>query len=184
VPRRSQPAVIPEFVDETAPLAIPAPRKEHEHRVDPYRSLPGAMPGPDQPKRRPGRPRKDDVEAIARREQQTKLARYDRYIDAVIALSGDQVTALATVFGIEVGEADQRFEELLADVQNGIPSSTVSEMLQRRDLSKAARLTILRKHAYSNNPAASLKALDMLKDIDGAGPDVGSYESFVRRATE
>ena len=48
--RNPQP-VAPELLEviEAAPLAIPGPHKEHEHRIDPYKSLPGAMPAQRRP---------------------------------------------------------------------------------------------------------------------------------------
>ena len=168
---------------EPAPLAIPVPHKDHEHRIDPYKTLPGAMPDPTPTKRGRGRPRKDDIAAAKRAEDRRRQERYSRYLDALIASQGDTDCALAVVYGLNsVQEAVDRHDELLADVQAGIPSSSINDMLKGRDLDKAARVSILRKHAYSSNPAASLKALDMIQDLDGSGPSESSYEQFVRLA--
>jgi len=185
LPRQKNPQPIhAEFVDEPAPLAIPVPHKEHEHRIDPYRTLPGAMPDAIVPtgKRKRGRPRKDDAEAMVRAEAKRKLQKYDRYLDALIALQGDTDAALAVVNGISPQEAMDRHDELLIDVQAGVPASSMVEMMKRRDLDKAARITLIRKWAYSANPAASLKALDMLSDLEEGTADTGSYEQYVKLA--
>jgi hypothetical protein len=187
VPRLKNPATINgELLDlqEAAPLAIPVPHREHEHRVDPYKTLPGAMPDPipHPAKRKRGRPRKDDVDAMRRAEERRRCERYDRYLDALISLQGDTDAALAVVYGIRVQEVEARHDELLGDVQAGVPASSISEMLKKRDLDKASRVTILRKWAFCNNPAASLKALDMLADLDEGSPQTGSYEQYCRLA--
>ena len=173
-------------LQEAAPLAIPVPHKEHEHRIDPYKTLPGAMPDP-QPhaKRKRGRPRKDDVDAMRRADDRhAEIERYHRQLPrrAHLLLQGDTDGALAVVYGITVQEAVERHDELLPDVQAGVPTASINEMLKRRDLDKAARVTILRKWAFCNNPAASLKALDMLSELDSGGPSESSYEQFCRLA--
>jgi hypothetical protein len=187
MPRQKNPVVVrAEFIDEPAPLAIPIPHKEHEHRIDPYRTLPGAIPDAIVPtgKRKRGRPRKDDAEAMVRAEAKRKLQRYDRYLDALIAMQGDTDAALAVVYGISPMEAQDRHDDLLVDVQAGVPASSMSEMMKRRDLDKAARVTILRKWVFSANPAASLKALDMLGDLEEGQADAGSYEMYVKLALQ
>jgi hypothetical protein len=169
-----------------APLAIPSPRREHEYHIDPYKALPGAIPQQDEPKKRKrGRPRKDDALAEATRESRDRLERYERYLDALQAAGGDIDLALSIVYRLpNVQEAATRRAELLADVQSGIPGSSTSEILQRQDMSIIARATVIRKWMYSANPAASLKAVDMANELDGKGPDVGSYEVFVRRVLD
>ena len=119
---------------------------------------------------------------MRRADERQKIERYDRYLDALISMQGDTDAALAVVYGVSVQEAVDRHDELLPDVQAGVPASNINEMLKRRDLDKAARVTILRKWAFCNNPAASLKALDMLADLDEGSPQVGSYEQYVRLA--
>lgn len=183
MPRRVNPEDTLEHVQHL-PVPVPATHKERQHRVDAYRPFDGGVPVVQEhvPKRR-GRRRKDELASIEQAEAKRRSERYDRFLDALIALGGDTDSALAIVYGISVQEATERHDELHADVLAGVPTSSISEMLERRDLSQAARLTLLRRHAFSPNPAASLKALDMLAELDsGRGQDAGTYEQYVRLA--
>ena len=72
--------------------------------------------------------------------------------------------------------------DLLAEVRRGMGVSPLGDLLERRGLGLAARVNILGKHAYSDNPAASLKAIDMIGDMAGQTANEGSFESFLRLA--
>lgn len=185
MPRQKPQPIVGEL--EEAPLAIPAalPRgREHEHRVDPYRTLAGAMPPPDAP---PTKPRKGarahDENAAYLADQRQRTERYDRYLDSLSTFQGDVDAALAIVYQIDVQQAQERHGELLADVQQGIGSSSLGEIIGRRDLSHNALVTLLRKWAYCGNPAASLKAIDMLRDMGDGAPSEGSFEKYARLAS-
>jgi hypothetical protein len=182
VPRQKQPTpVVGELVEE-APLAIPAApqHREHEHRVDPYKSLPGAMPDASSPPKRKARAHDEGANYLA--EQREKVERYDHYLDNLSTYHGDIDQALAVVYGVGVDQAGDRRAELLADVQSGIGSSSLGEIITRRDLSHTALVTLLRKWAYCGNPAASLKAIDMLRDMGEGAPSEGSFEKYARLA--
>lgn len=164
--------VLPQLDDHNA-LTIPAPRHEREHRLDPWAPLPGAVEQPHYPTsaRAPAVP--DD--AAVRR------SRYDRYLDSLVATHGDAVAALAAVYDLTEKEVGLRYTELLADVRAEAGTSRMADLLESQDLSKAARLRVLRNHVFSGAPAASLKALDMLAEMEGTGHDVeASYEQYVR----
>jgi len=177
---------------EQPPLMLPPahPRHRHEHDKDPYESPPGAVPGKAsnvttihaEPKRRMS---KEDLAArtAARTELRARATRYNDYLDVLAETGGNQITALASVYGVTEEEAKANRMELQADVRSGIGSTELAEVLERNDLSVAARTNLLRKHAYSNNPAASLKAIDMINETEGAGNNFGgSFEQYLRMA--
>lgn len=181
MPRQKQPTpVVGELVEEQ-PLAIPAARREHEHRVDPYKTLAGAMPNPDAPSK-PKKARAHDENAAILAEQRDRTFRYDAYLDNLGTFHGDIDQALAIVYQVSIEQASERRAELLADVQLGIGSSSLGEIISRRDLNHSALITLLRKWAYCGNPAASLKAIDMLRDMGEGAPSEGSFEKYARLA--
>lgn len=168
--------------DQLLPMPVPAgTHREHEHRIDPYKSLPGAMP--EQAAAPKGKNRKEELAAQERERGRARLTRYDRFLDNLADYHGDEVQALATVYQITPEEAHQRRDELLLDVQSGVPTSSISEDLKRRNIHRAAQVRILQKWMFSNNPGASLKALDMAREMEGSGPDIGSFEQYARIAT-
>lgn len=182
MPRQKQPApLIPDFVEE-APLAIPsAPaHREHERHIDPYKTLPGAVPEQQAAPKRKARQHDENANYLA--DQRGRLERYDRYLDNLVDFHGDIDKALSIVYQVGVDEATERHDELLTDVQTGIGSSSISEIIKRRDVSRGALLSLLRKWAYCGNPAASLKAIDMLRDLGDDGPSESSFEQYARLA--
>jgi len=168
-----------------AVLALPAPRVSHRHAhaEDPYESPPGAVVvvSSSVPKR-PQTPLDATRRTVARKDQQMRGNRYERYLLLMQEYEGDQVKALAEVYGLEPGEVRLRLRELHADVKSGIGSSSLSSILEAQDLSMTARASLLRKHAYSENPAASLKAIQMVGEFEGARSDTGSFEEYLRLA--
>lgn len=169
------------------PLMLPPPRVTkhgHGHDVDPYQSLPGAVAvhttiEPIKRKMTAG-----DIEArkTAQLEVKARGERYARYLDALAEHGGDQEQALAEVYGLSVEQVRPRRLELQMDVRSGLGATSLSDVLEQNDLALVARANLLRKHAYSANPAASLKALDMIGELEGERADVGSFESYLRLA--
>lgn len=160
-----------------APLALPASRP-HRHaeegKVDAYAALAGAVADPHRTPRRGRR-------AASSTDAEVAAARYDAYIDTLVSVDGDTDAALAIVFGIELADAKTRRVELLTLIRAGAATTSTAALLERNDLTLAARIGIYRKHAYSPFAAASLKALDAIENLDGSGPDEGSdYDSYVR----
>jgi hypothetical protein len=109
-----------------------------------------------------------------------RAERHTRYLDALVEFAGDQEQALADVYGLTVEQVRPQRLELLADVRTGIGSTDLGEILERNALDLTARVNLLRRHAYSNTPAASLKALDMIADLDDDRSDHGSFEAYLR----
>jgi hypothetical protein len=116
----------------------------------------------------------------ARVEQKMLGERYNRYLDAMAEFKGDQEQALADVFGLSPEEVRPQRLVLQNEVCRGIGSSDVGDVLVRNDLALAARASILRRWAYSDNAAASLKAADLAGELEGERASQGSFESFLR----
>ena len=155
-------------------LPVPSPVRHHERDVDAYAQPPGAYDVPVKKKR--GRPSKTDPRTIARKEKELRSQRYDIYCEALIDTQGNKIMALVAAYGLPESEVRERYTELLADVRAGVGSSSLAEILERNDLDVAARIRLIRRQAYSTNPAASLKAVDMLAELDSEKSDKTSYE--------
>jgi hypothetical protein len=182
MPRQRKPDKV-EISDEqilNLPVPVVPSHREHEHRVDPWQSLPGAMPDPNPSK--PKKQRKDEVEQQIRERGKMRLKRYDRFLDDLAACAGNEVHALAMTYSVSQEEARERYNELMEDVQAGVATSSISDDLHRYHAGKAARARVISRWLYSNNPAASLKAADMANELDSGGPDLGSFEQYARNA--
>jgi hypothetical protein len=169
-------------------LAPPKPRKGG-HEVDAYETLPGAMPTrakvretTEKPLERPLTKEELALRKEAQLEATMRAERYTRYLDALVEFGGDQEQALADVFGMPIDEVRPQRLVLQKEVRTGLAHTTLADELERQDLTQAARMTLLRRHAYSANPAASLKAIDMINDLEGDRADTGTFESFLRLA--
>lgn len=191
MPRRRANADPP--MDESTMLALPPPRvvthaHKHEHERDPYESPPGAVPArvtnarttQQAPlKRRMTREDLSKREA-AREDMRVRSNRYLRYLDLLRANGGDKISALAAIYSVSLEQAHERQYELHLDVRTGMGGTDLAGVLEANDLALTDRVALLRSHAYSDNPAASLKALDMAQDLEGSGGGQGSFESFLR----
>lgn len=164
------------------PLMLPAPRPSRHTPEDPYESLPGAVPTSvtTEPIKREMTGTDIKLRKQAQLDAKVRGARYDRYLDAMTEHDGDQEKALADVYNLPVEQVRLQRAELHADVRLGMASSSLGEALEQNDLALAARVTLLRKHAYSPHPGASLKAIDMANAMEGGTSDLGSFESFLR----
>lgn len=162
-------------------------REAREKHIDPYLALEGGSKPTDEPhkpKRKRGGNKKTAIQkelAAAQQGVRQRENRYDMYLDAMVGTGGNRVAALAVVFKISEQEAVDRYNELLAEVQRGIPTSSVTEVLERNDVTTHARVKVLRRHLYGPIPAASLKAAEMLADLDDRPAHSGTrYEHYIR----
>lgn len=185
MPRR-KPQGDDQLLNPIPPLMLQAPRphKRGDHDIDPYESPPGAVPVTLSavPLKRAMTQEDIATRKMARLEAKALATRYEHYLDLMLQSGGDRAQALADVFDLPIEEVRVRLLELHAEVRRGLGSTTLAETLEKSDLSLAARVSLLRKHAYSDIPAASLKALDMVQDLEGNRSDNGSFESFLRVA--
>jgi hypothetical protein len=159
---------------------------EHERKIDPYLALEGGVAvqeaAPAKPKkaRKPIKQQITDDLAAAQTHAKERGRRYDLYLDALLEFAGDRVSALAAVFKLDADEVIARYDELIEEVQIGVPHSSVSEMLERMDVSQATRVKVLRKWMLSNNPAAALKSVEMIGEIDDKPRSGNLYERYIR----
>jgi len=173
------------LLDNGPVLALPPgrPISRNERPHDAYESAPGAVHQTSQPLARPIT-KAEALERDERREEQTvRATRYLRFLDALHDCEGDESKALAIVYDRTPEAVALNFNELLDDVRAGIGTTSIAKTLQHNDLSQAARIRILRKHAYSLNAAASLKSVQLVGELEGGrGDQTGSFETFLRLA--
>lgn len=142
------------------------------HYVEAYAPMPGGVKLVQEqkpPRKKPG-------------ELQAAKSVYKDYVQALLHYQGNEVFAIADVLNISREEAEERKHELHARLCEPVSSNrSLVTVLNEMDLSKEARLAILRHHAYSSIPAASLKAIDAINAMDhGRTQDVTSYEAYLR----
>ena len=171
------------------PTRIP-PHRAHERAVDPYETPAGAVPGKVSNARTTGRKpleRKLNAEEqhqqlALQEETRVKRERYEQWLDALIEHGGDRVEALVQMTSLSAAEVRTRMSELVAYMHEGRGASEITEILEQNDLDVVARARVLRKWLYSDNAAASLNSIKLLQENDGAGGEVGSFESYMRMA--
>jgi hypothetical protein len=153
---------------------------ESETYYDPLQPLVG--PVADVTPGKKGRKRKP-LTLTAQQESETKArkTRYDRFIDALVKNQGDEVVALASVYGVETSEIEARRSAYRADVSLGLSTSSISDLMEKHNIGKATRVGMLAKHVFSADDKVSLVALKMAQDIDGDKHNQGtSYETYLR----
>lgn len=185
MPRR-KPVSDDQLVEPVLPLPTPRVVHRREHEVNPYESPPGAVALISE-KVAPLKRRMTAAERRQRAElqadQQMRATRYARYVKLRMDYQGDEEKALAEIFPDLTPEAIHAgLERLLEDVRTGLVAHTVAKELERNDLGLAAQMQVLARHVYSDNPAASLKGLDMVREISGVQSNLGSWEEYARMA--
>lgn len=178
---------------------LQAPRISHEgphkeRHVNPYEVPAGAVPQTVtgkvtgvRPSRRSAIQRSLTPAELAQQKEiralsKARSARYNHYLDLLIQHEGNRAKALSEIFGIEESEATVRMMELQDEVHLGRGGSEVGEIMERNDLTMAARMNILRRWAYADNAAASINAIKLLQEAEGGGANEGSFEAFLRIA--
>lgn len=169
-------------------LMLPPAKSTHRHARDhdAYEVPPGAVPTQVIATEPLGRKltaeeRKD--QHLVQQEHQRLEARYERYLDLLGAAGGNRAAALAEIFGLPIDEVYPQMPALLAAVREGLRTGALGDALEQNALGVNERVRILRHHAYNlENPAASLKAVDMAHEMQGQTSDGGSFEHFIRAA--
>lgn len=184
MPRRSTKNDNPDLSNDVPLMMLPPARISHkrDHQEDPYESPPGAVPHVLQsvPLKRKLTDAEKTAQIETRKEHKFLATRHARYLDLMIEHKGDRELALADIFEISPADARVQLLDLLAEVRRGLAVSPLGELLERGGLDLAGRVNILTKHAYSDNPAASLKAIDLASEMAGTTANEGSFESFLR----
>jgi hypothetical protein len=161
-------------VDDNSDVGYGGRHGHHQELIDPLVPLPGGQPIKYVKEQRP--PRRKPGEASAGKQI------YRDYLRALSRHGGDEVAAISEVLVMPIAEVEERrlelHEQILEEAGTG---RSLQIMLKENDLNKEARVRILRGHVYSENPAASLKALQLVDEIDQTRvADSNSYESYLR----
>lgn len=142
-----------------------------QHLIDPLAPMPGGVI----------KLVKDQRTKVPRSEKAASQQVYRDYLANLVRYAGDGPQALSTTLGISLARAQSEFAELHNNLLKNVTPRSISEVLKEIDLHKEARLAILKQHAYGSVPAASLKAIDMLNDMDSVrSQDDTSYEAYIR----
>jgi hypothetical protein len=172
---------IPEITNSVA-LMYPDGGPREDHYFDPYQPMAsGAVDvTPATPKKKKSKaPVAIDESHIA--ETRVRRARYDRFIDELIAAGGDKLAALSKTYGVPSHELAPKINDYLADVMLGMSTSSVADMLEVAGIGKQARIAKLRAHIFDPDPKVSLVAIRMAMDLDGDKHATGTtYEQYLR----
>ena len=165
-------------------LMLPPARTAHKHERehDLYETPPGAVPHvvSSEPIKRKLTPNEKEQQKLLKREHKALAARHERYLYSLAENNGNRELALAEVFNLSVEEVRPQIVDLLAEVRRGLGVSPLGELLEENGLDLRARIALLRQHAYSEIPAASLKAIDLVQELQGQTSDSGSFENYLR----
>lgn len=166
-----------------ATISIVPGRKSKPTRgklLDPQAPLPGAL------KRVGPLAEKEDTKQqklVIKADQKILRAKFDQYCRELTKSYGDPVPALAIVFDISEDEARERQVELHDEITRAVNSLSTKDLLDMSGLSKPYRIMKLKLAMNSDNPAAMLKAIDMLNDMDGASKTSGeTWEEWIASA--
>ncbi len=94
----------------------------------------------------------------------------DRYSRALIAHGGDPIPALAQAFELPEAEVAPRMVELH------------ERIVERYDVTQHVQIAMLRQHLFAPDPKVSLKAIEMLREMDATSKSkrIGSsFEKFM-----
>lgn len=168
-------------------LMLPSARAshKHEHVRDVYETPPGAVPHQvvsSEPLKRKLSAAEKAQQVELRKEHKHLATRHARYLDLLAEHGGNREAALAELYGMTREEVRPQLLDLVADVRRGLAVSPLGDLLEQHGLDLSARVNLLSRHAYSDNPAASLKSIDMVNELSGQVNDGGSFESFLRLA--
>lgn len=162
-----------------ATLAIVPGRKSRgpkQKLIDPQAPLPGAM-------KRVGPRPEPSAKEIKEADPKHLREKFDLYCRLLAEHYGEPVPALAAVFGISLEEAAERQAELHNEITRATSAMTQRDLFSMLNISKEHRTARLKTMMYCDNPAVSLKAMDMLNDMDGNAKSSGdTWEEWIALA--
>lgn len=165
-----------EVEDATLPIIPGRSTKNKQTLLDPQAALPGAMKrvGP-----KPIQTEKQQNKADPKHLRQ----RFSSYCKELVKSAGDPVPAIAMIYGISEEEAREREIELHSEIMRAVNNMSQKELFEMNGISKAHRTMVLKDMMYSDIPAARLKAVDMLNDMDGSSKSSGdTWEEWAAMA--
>lgn len=148
------------------------------HVEDAHRPLPGPL------KRVDGKRNPSMVPKAIRGGKERYLA-YGRYL---VANGGNRAFALRDLFGLDhdpnASEEAELHQRLIAEAGKDIP---LKQTLDYHDLSEANIAAVVAAHMYSDHPAASLKGVEIARDMRakaGSATSGATFEDFLSVARE
>jgi len=139
-----------------APPRVAEPRERRADNSDPREPLPFGETEPT-----------GVVTTMDEANRKTSERLFSVYARALIANNGDVVLALADTFGITREEAQMNMVALHERARGASRMSTsISDMLERHDMTTETRIVALRPLLFSDAPAVVLKTVDMLNEMD------------------
>jgi hypothetical protein len=109
--------------------------------------------------------------------------RYLFYGKALIKNGGNRAYALRDVFGLDhdpnMDEEQELHDRLLAEAGKEIP---LKRILESSDLTDVTLATVIASHVYSDHPAASLKGIEIARDMlakSGSASAGATFEDYL-----
>ena len=164
-------------------VSLPAIRSHTSSNRDPREPIGVGIAGEELTEQKPitGQAVRMDG-ALDARELQLKFARN------LVAFRGDKLPALAATFDCTIEEATRDMLMLsrrITGAAKAIPST--AEVIEDHDLGVNVRVAKLREHLHSPKEAVSMKAIDMINDMDAtlrSKKQGTSWEHFAQGARE
>jgi hypothetical protein len=107
------------------------------------------------------------------------------YAKALVAQQGDVVGALSNVFDVSRDYALANMVALHERARGASrANNSMSDMIERHDLTTEVRLAKVREMLFHDNPAVAMKAIDLINEMDATAKSkrIGqSWESFLVR---
>ena len=107
----------------------------------------------------------------------------DRYSRALIAHGGDPIPALAQAFELPESEVAPRMIELHERIVGAAKANQVdADLFERYDVTQHVQIAMLRQHLFAPDAKVSLKAIEMLREMDATSKSkrIGSsFEKFM-----
>lgn len=172
--RKRSPADTDDPIDEPRLALPPRVHKNSTSQQDPREPLSTGVVDED-----------EHQPAIPRRRAEDLFSKYARNL---VAHKGDVILALAATYDITPDEAEIRMVELHEQARGASRANTsISDMIERHDLSAEVRLARTREMVFGDDPRVALRAIEVLNDMDATAKSrrIGNtWETFVRKVRE
>ena len=145
-----------EFVPDEPRIAIGTTRKKDEPQVvDAYVPLPGAM------RQLNSQPEHVKVQTYTAQQE------FARYAQLLVKHKGDPVPAIAELRGLSESDVASDLPRLREELHTRAAGTDLSTLLEKHDVSLVNQIAVLRNWMYDNHAAPSLKAVELLREIEG-----------------
>jgi hypothetical protein len=136
-------------------IAIAPLRRDEPQVVDAYQPLPGAMR------------QVNEAPAAVAHQIQSRKYQAARYAQLLVRHGGDAIRALAELRGVSVADAAAHFLEYRDEVLRDSTDMDLQSLLELHDAALPQQIAVLRTWMFDEKAAPSLKAVELLRDIEG-----------------